>query len=91
MNDRRCAECRHCVDDLCKHPQAKFHWGNYLNVITYMPEAKKASCVWPKAPGWCGYFEPTDGWLVAFAERALGLERERLERIYKAPKKSKAA
>lgn len=85
--DRSCADCRHCLGDECRHPQAKFHWGRYLGVMIHLPEGK--NYFWPKAPGWCGYFLPTDGWLVARAGATLSRNKDALLKIIGGDKRKK--
>ncbi len=89
--DRHCSDCRHRVDDECRHPQAEFHWGRYLRMHGHMPDEKKAWYRWPKAPGWCGYFLPTDGWLVARVGVTISRNKEALLKIIGDKRKKKEA
>lgn len=64
---RVCGSCIHLNVDkgTCHHPQAENAWGHLKGMANFMPEASYRARRWPVAPGWCGYFRPTEGWLLA--------------------------
>lgn len=64
---RNCGSCIHwnAVDDTCHHAQAADDWGRLKGMANFIPERSYFARRWPQAPGWCGFFNPTEGWLLA--------------------------
>ncbi len=70
---RTCGSCIHLNVDkgTCHHPQAENAWGHLKGMANFMPEASYRARRWPVAPGWCGYFNPTEGWLLAAVSKVM--------------------
>jgi hypothetical protein len=62
---RHCGACIHFNVDkgTCHHPQAEHGWGFLKGLDAFHIRSYRR---WPQAPGWCGFFNPNEGWLLAF-------------------------